>query len=113
MPANTPLLPTAAALEEGGAVAVFQWTDGHTTRLPAALVRAACPCAGCRHERREAEGKPFKILQGPNPAGDLLFEEMAPVGRYAFKFRWTDGHETGIFTYPFLRDLCPCPECAK
>jgi DUF971 family protein len=34
-----------------------------------------------------------------------------PVGRYALQFVWSDGHDTGFFTYDYLRRLCPCPEC--
>ena len=35
-----------------------------------------------------------------------------PVGRYALRFRWSDGHSTGIYTFEHLRELCPCPTCA-
>ncbi|MDX6289392.1 MAG: Gamma-butyrobetaine hydroxylase-like, N-terminal, partial [Blastocatellia bacterium] len=28
------------------------------------------------------------------------------VGRYALNFRWSDGHETGIYSFQYLRDLC-------
>ena len=33
------------------------------------------------------------------------------VGQYAFKFSWNDKHDTGIYTYEFLRELCSCEEC--
>ncbi len=38
---------------------------------------------------------------------------MSPVGRYAYKITWSDGHDTGIFTLEHLRALCECPECQK
>ena len=28
------------------------------------------------------------------------------VGRYALNFRWSDGHETGIYSFRYLRELC-------
>ncbi|HEY1266366.1 MAG TPA: gamma-butyrobetaine hydroxylase-like domain-containing protein [Candidatus Binatia bacterium] len=36
-----------------------------------------------------------------------------PVGNYAIMFRWGDGHETGIYTFQYLRSLCPCEECKQ
>jgi len=33
------------------------------------------------------------------------------VGRYAVQIHWSDGHATGIYTFSYLRNLCPCPEC--
>ena len=33
------------------------------------------------------------------------------VGKYAIKFHWNDGHELGIYSWQFLRDVCPCEEC--
>ena len=34
-----------------------------------------------------------------------------PVGRYAIRFVWNDGHELGIYSWPFLREHCPCDIC--
>jgi DUF971 family protein len=31
---------------------------------------------------------------------------LSVVGRYALNFRWSDGHETGIYSFQYLRDLC-------
>jgi hypothetical protein len=33
------------------------------------------------------------------------------VGNYALAFAWSDGHSTGIYTFEYLRKLCPCPQC--
>jgi DUF971 family protein len=35
------------------------------------------------------------------------------VGNYAIQISFNDGHSTGIFSYDYLRTLCPCAECAK
>jgi hypothetical protein len=37
--------------------------------------------------------------------------DVAPVGRYALSFKWSDGHSTGIYTFDYLRRICPCPQC--
>jgi len=34
------------------------------------------------------------------------------VGHYALQIEFTDGHGTGIYSYDFLRTICPCPQCA-
>ncbi len=34
-----------------------------------------------------------------------------PVGRYAIRFIFHDGHQTGIYSWEYLRDVCPCAEC--
>ncbi len=36
---------------------------------------------------------------------------MSPVGYYAYKITWSDGHDSGSFTLENLRALCQCPEC--
>jgi DUF971 family protein len=37
--------------------------------------------------------------------------EVIPVGKYALKFRWNDGHETGIYSWEYLRRVCECEDC--
>ena len=37
--------------------------------------------------------------------------EVKPVGKYAINFVWNDGHQHGIYTWSYLRQICPCPEC--
>jgi DUF971 family protein len=36
---------------------------------------------------------------------------MTPVGHYAYKITWSDGHDAGIYTLENLRAMCQCPEC--
>lgn len=86
----------------------IQWDDGHESIYPAHFLRLACPCAVCVEE---TTGK--KIL---NP--QLVPETVGPmalqlVGRYALQIQWSDTHSSGIYTFEFLRDLCPCKLCAK
>jgi DUF971 family protein len=37
--------------------------------------------------------------------------DIRAVGNYAIEFRWQDGHSTGIYSYDYLRALCPCSAC--
>jgi DUF971 family protein len=36
---------------------------------------------------------------------------IEPVGTYAMRISWNDGHNTGIYSYDHLREICPCPQC--
>ena len=75
------------------------WGDGHDSLYTWDLLRASCPCAACR------EGTPLR------PGSSVRPVELKPVGRYAMAIRWSDGHTTGIFSYDFLRSICPCEAC--
>jgi DUF971 family protein len=33
------------------------------------------------------------------------------IGRYALGITWSDGHATGIYSFDYLRELCPCGKC--
>jgi DUF971 family protein len=37
--------------------------------------------------------------------------EAEAVGRYAIRFTWNDGHQHGIFSWDYLREICPCEQC--
>jgi DUF971 family protein len=94
----------------------IEWKDGHHSHYTFPFLRDACPCALCDDERGKAGRKPGerpKLAPGALP----MFKEAAkplsaePVGKYAIKFHWNDGHELGIYSWQFLRDVCPCEEC--
>jgi DUF971 family protein len=38
-------------------------------------------------------------------------DQVEQAGNYAIRFDWNDGHKHGIFSWRYLRDWCPCPEC--
>jgi DUF971 family protein len=91
---------------------LVDWDDGHRSVYAWLHLRKNCPCAGCRDER-ERPADPFRILSAtelaPRPA--LEPTRMEPVGHYAYKITWNDGHDTGIYTLEHLRELCECPAC--
>jgi len=33
------------------------------------------------------------------------------IGKYAIKFSWNDNHDLGLYSWKFLREVCPCEEC--
>ncbi len=92
---------------DDGRALEIRWSDGHTSRFSPRELRLACPCAGCVDEmtgRRTL--RPEDVAPGVYPL------EINYVGRYALSFQWSDGHDTGIYPFEFLRRLCSCPECS-
>ncbi len=82
------------------------WNDGHTSRYPARQLRLLCPCASC-----VSEGTGEKILDPRTIPDDVHPLKISPVGRYAIQISWSDHHSTGIFSFDYLRDCCPCEVC--
>jgi DUF971 family protein len=87
-------------IEESDSEISINWSDEAETRYNAADLRRACPCAGCVNEWTGE-----KMLKPENIAGDLSFSSISIVGRYALNFHFSDGHETGIYSFDYLRKL--------
>lgn len=90
----------------------IDWADGQRSAWTFPFLRNACPCATC-HEEREKDGREPGTAK-PKPQTLLtMYEaparpvEVTPVGKYALRFKWTDGHESGIYSWDYLRQLKP------
>lgn len=92
---------------EDGSSLLITWKDGHdSTYLPFDL-RLQCPCAGCVDELTGQRMLTSAMIQpGVYPTA------IHYVGRYALQFVWSDGHDTGFYTYELLRSLCGCEACS-
>lgn len=87
-------------IEESDSEVSIEWSDGTETRYAAVQLRRSCPCAGCIDEWTGE-----KRLNDKSVADNLAFKHISIVGRYALNFHFSDGHETGIFSFTFLRGL--------
>lgn len=87
-------------IEESDSQVSIKWSDDSETQYEAAQLRRSCPCATCVNEWTGE-----KILHGESVADDLTFGHISIVGRYALNFHFSDGHDTGIFSFKYLRDL--------
>jgi DUF971 family protein len=96
-PQTPKVLPTDVAIAPDGAV-VVRWADGKESRFEAAWLRARCPCAGCVDE-----------WSGQRTFGDAQVKQevrahnLHPIGRYAVQIQWSDGHDSGIYSWDSLR----------
>jgi DUF971 family protein len=77
-----------------------KWADGKETVFPARFLRLACPCASCIEE---LTGR--RLLLDSAVAPDVHPLSVQPVGRYAIQIMWSDGHNTGIYTWERLQAL--------
>ena len=96
----------------------IEWGDGHLSQYSFPYLRQACPCALCDEERAKTgrtPGEAPRLKPGELP----IFKEAPkplsaePVGTYAMKFKWNDGHDLGIYSWKWLREICPCEECRR
>ncbi len=87
-------------IEESDSEVSITWSDGSETRYNAVQLRRSCPCAGCVNEWTGQ-----KMLRDENIPEDLSFSQISIVGRYALNFHFSDGHDTGIFSFEYLRKL--------
>jgi DUF971 family protein len=98
-------------IEQIGSELAIQWNDNTESYLPLRFLRQACPCAACGGE--------------PDVMGDVVRPhvtytdrsfELAGfdlVGGYALQPRWADGHNSGIYSYQYLRRIDPAQEPSK
>ena len=87
-------------IEESDSEVTINWSDNSESKYTAAQLRRACPCAGCINEWTGE-----KMLDPEKIPDDLTFKNISIVGRYALNFQFSDGHETGIFSFKYLKDL--------
>ncbi len=89
--------------QAGPAELRIRWRDGHESLYPVRTLRLACRCAHCVEEMT---GRP--LLDASRVPEDVRPLRLWPIGRYAVQIAWSDGHDTGIYTFELLRSLCPC-----
>ena len=98
----TASLPTEINHIKARGVVRITWDDGHVGEYGETYLRGYCPCALC-----QGHGTQRRFIEVP----DAKLTGMAGVGNYAIEFHWQDGHSTGIYTFDYLRSLCPCSSC--
>ena len=84
------------------------WSDGHESEYRYQYLRFQCSCAQCVDEHT---GKRKVVLEFIDP--NVRPRQIEQTGRYALQIHWSDGHNTGLYTFDRLRRLCECKQCAK
>lgn len=100
-----PVVPHA--IERSDAGVRMEWQgQGHSALFEARALRLACPCAACVEEM---SGRP--LLDPATVPQDIKPLRLSLVGAYGLKVAWSDGHDTGIYTFEHLLSVCPCDAC--
>ncbi|HEV8385127.1 MAG TPA: DUF971 domain-containing protein [Candidatus Acidoferrales bacterium] len=123
LPLDTRKNPAAVKIHVStGAGVDIVWSDGHTSHYDFTYLRENCPCATCDDARKKKAAAPFGAPTGATPGlgAELPMFKPKPkaaaahaVGNYAIRIDFTDGHTTGIYSFGYLREICPCDACAR
>jgi DUF971 family protein len=89
--------PSDIALIEHQTALAITWPDGASSRLGADVLRRASRAAS--EIRRQADGLELAIRS------DLRVEAIEPIGNYALRLFFSDGHDRGIYPWVYLREL--------
>lgn len=92
--------PSNIRAHQADQILELTWDEGRTARLRYHDLRAECPCASCHDEWTGA-----RILDPATIRPDLKLEGMEPVGNYAVRLAWNDGHGSGLYTWDLLLRL--------
>ncbi len=91
--------PTELRVAAGGAALTVSFDDGARFELPAPLLRAMTPSAADRGHG----GPSFAPVPGVSPGVRLT--SLAPVGRYAVRLGFDDGHDSGLYSWDRLHRI--------
>ncbi len=100
--------PTNITLKKSEEILEILWDDGLSSQYPLSHLREACPCVECRgsHANMGLANAPDDLLK-LSPRRSYTITSLSPVGAYALQPTWDDGHQTGIYTWEYLRLLSP------
>ena len=84
---------------------LFKWEDGLESYINLKTLRENCPCANCEGEK-DVFGNIYKGNTSPINENSFLLKGLQPVGYYALRPFWKDGHHSGIYSFEKLRALC-------
>ena len=90
--------PTALTLHQSSRVLEIAFADGRAFRLPYEFLRVHSPSAEVR-----GHGPGQEVLQVGKR--DVAIKEVEPVGHYAIRPTFSDGHDTGIYSWDYLYEL--------
>jgi DUF971 family protein len=83
---------------------LLKWDDNSESKINLKYLRDECPCAGCK-----GETVLLKTYRPPKPASKhpemYKIKDIKTVGGYAIQITWKDGHDTGIYTWDYLKQL--------
>ncbi len=80
---------------------LITWDDKSISRIDLSKLRRFCPCATCIADRENQSKTYISLFASDQVKVEKIFE----VGNYAIGIKWKDGHNTGIYEFPYLKNL--------
>ncbi|MCA8998531.1 MAG: DUF971 domain-containing protein [Planctomycetaceae bacterium] len=100
--------PTAIRAHHDQGVLEVEWNGVRTYRFPYFFLRCECPCAACVNEfTGERILDPTGVPRNIHPAA------IEFAGNYALKIQWSDGHNTGLYSWDHLEKLRDAPDVER
>jgi len=93
------MIPTNIVVHQQTKVLELAYENGSTYRLPFELLRVVSPSAEV-----QGHGPGQETLQ--TGKRDVLIANLEPVGHYALKPTFSDGHDSGLYSWDYLYFLC-------
>ncbi|MFP4144927.1 MAG: gamma-butyrobetaine hydroxylase-like domain-containing protein [Phycisphaeraceae bacterium] len=103
---QSPPRPKKLDLKRDEALTVH-WSDGRVSVYPIPYLRRMSPSADQRELRQEMEKNPLTVLPSGPGSGPLTATGAELVGNYAVRISFSDGHDTGIYSWKYLREIDP------
>ena len=91
------MIPTDIKLHKASKTLTLTYASGEEYHLPAEFLRVHSPSAEV-----QGHGKPIRQFGKIN----VGLSKLEPAGHYALKLTFDDGHDSGLFTWEYLEQLC-------
>ncbi|MFM9956702.1 MAG: gamma-butyrobetaine hydroxylase-like domain-containing protein [Phycisphaerales bacterium] len=104
--------PTKLDLKKDRGLTV-EWADGTSSYYSIAYLRRMSPSAEMKQLREQLAANPLTVLPSSPSTGPLVAESAELVGTYALRIRFSDGHDTGIYSWGYLREIDPAHAAAN
>lgn len=102
-----PNAPAELDLKKDKGLAI-RWQDGTSSYFPIAYLRRMSPSADMRQLRSDMETNPLTVLpSGPSQSESIQAVDAELVGNYAIRITFSDGHNTGLYSWSYLREIAP------
>jgi len=89
--------PTQFVLRQQDNALDVTWSDGHKHTFALRYLRGWCPCATCQGHFTGA----YRFIERDR----IELVDIEPVGSYAFRPVWSDGHKTGLYAFAYLLQI--------
>lgn len=100
-------VPLHLDLDRANGLAI-EWSDGRRSFYPLLHLRRNSPSADARHLREEMARNPLTVLPASSGSkGPLSAIDAELIGNYAIRIRFSDGHDTGIYSWSYLLEIDP------